>query len=56
MKVSFANLSQPTSGAAVIFALEGRKLTIQESKPRGGGGRGGDRRQNNRGKGRRDRR
>ena len=27
MKVSFANLSQPTSGAAVVFALEGRKLT-----------------------------
>ena len=27
MKVSFANLSKPTIGAAVIFALEGRKLT-----------------------------
>ena len=27
MKISFANLSQPTSGAAVIFALQGRKLT-----------------------------
>ena len=27
MKISFANLSQPTSGEAVIFALEGRKLT-----------------------------
>ncbi len=27
MKILFANLSHPTSGAAVIFALEGRKLT-----------------------------
>jgi len=27
MKISFANLTQPTSGAAVVFALEGRKLT-----------------------------
>ncbi len=27
MKISFANLGQPTSGAAVIFALQGRKLT-----------------------------
>jgi len=27
MKISFANMTQPTSGAAVVFALEGSKLT-----------------------------
>ena len=62
---AFITYKSHKEGEAAIIALkgtklEGRKLTIQESKPRGGrdggGGRGGDRRQNNRGKGRRDRR
>ena len=27
MKISFSNYTQPTSGAAVVFVLEGRKFT-----------------------------
>ena len=61
---AFVTYKSYKEGAAAIEALkgtqiEGRKLTIQESKPKGGrdrGGRGGGRRQNDRGRGRRDRR
>ena len=45
--------------AILGIIIDGRKLTIQESKPKGGGdrgGRGGGRRKNDRGRGRRDRR
>ena len=64
---AFVTYKSYKEGEAAIEALkgtklEGRKLTIQESKPRGGsdkggrGGRGGGRSQNDRGRGRRDRR
>ena len=58
---AFVTYKSYKEGTAAIEALkgtklEGRKLTIQESKPRGGGGRGGGGRQNGRGRGRRDRR
>ena len=61
---AFVTYKSHKEGATAIEALkgtkiEGRKLTIQESKPSGGrdrGGRGGGRRQNDRGRGRRDRR
>ena len=56
---AFVTYKSHKEGAAAIEALkgtqiEGRKLTIQESKPRGD--RGGGRRGNNRGKGRQNRR
>ena len=62
---AFVTYKSYKEGEAAIEALkgtkiEGRKLTIQESKPKGGrdrGGRGGGgNRQNDRGRGRRDRR
>ena len=61
---AFVTYKSYKEGEAAIEALkgtkiDGRKLTIQESKPKGGrdrGGRGGGRRQNDRGRGRRDRR
>ena len=62
---AFVTYKSNKEGVAAIEALkgtkiDGRKLTIQESKPTGGrdrGGRGGGgRRQNDRGRGRRDRR
>jgi RNA recognition motif-containing protein len=57
---AFVTYKSHKEGAAAIEALkgtkiDGRKLTIQESKPKGGRG-GGGRRQNDRGRGRRDRR
>ena len=61
---AFVTYKSYKEGGAAIEALkgtkiDGRKLTIQESKPKGGGdrgGRGGGRRKNDRGRGRRDRR
>ena len=61
---AFVTYKSYKEGGAAIEALkgttiDGRKLTIQESKPKGGrdrGGRGGGQRRNERGRGRRDRR